>query len=298
MTERTQDRAAEEFSRLVTIMDRLRSPGGCPWDGEQTHASLVRYLIEEAYEVVEAIEAPEGIDPGLLREELGDVLLQVVFHARIAQETDDSAGGFDIADVVRGLNDKLVRRHPHVFAESDPATTTDDTSDAASSSGVDSADLEELTRRWDDIKRAEKPERRDPFDGIPPALPALAFTEKALNKAAKASLPLPDERGQWPARRPEANPAASEGSPDAAPVSAEEDPREVFGAAEAQDPGRAPDVEVSPESVLPGPSQGEENRLGRRLLGLVVEARRRGVDPEKALRGVVREFTDSSRGIT
>lgn len=274
MTERTQDRAAEEFSRLVTIMDRLRSPGGCPWDGEQTHASLVRYLIEEAYEVVEAIEAPEGIDPGLLREELGDVLLQVVFHARIAQETDDAAGGFDIADVVRGLNGKLVRRHPHVFAESDRATITDGTSDAASPRGVDSADLEELTRRWDDIKRAEKPERRDPFDGIPPALPALAFAEKALNKAAKASLPLPDERGQWPARRPEASPA------------------------EAQDPGRTPDVEVSPESVLPGSSQGEENRLGRQLLGLVVEARRRGVDPEKALRGVVREFTDSSRGIT
>ncbi|WP_269929233.1 MazG nucleotide pyrophosphohydrolase domain-containing protein [Kocuria massiliensis] len=286
MTQRAQDQAAEEFSRLVTIMDRLRSPGGCPWDGEQTHASLVRYLIEEAYEVVEAIEAPEGVNTALLREELGDVLLQVVFHARIAREAPD---GFGIADVVRGLNEKLVRRHPHVFADSDSVRGDDAPSAPASARGVGNSDLEELTRRWDDIKRAEKPERRDPFDGIPPALPALAFAEKALNKAAKASLPLPDERGYWPGGRPETTPP---------PAAAKAGPSEGRAAAETRAPGRTPDVEVSPESVVPGSSTGEEDRLGRELLGLVVEARRRGVDPEKALRGVVREFTDSSRGIT
>ena len=105
--------AAEEFSRLIDIMDRLRAPGGCPWDREQTHESLVRYLIEESYEVVEAIESTDGVDFSLLREELGDVLLQVVFHALVAQEAE--RGGFGIADVVRGLNEKLLRRHPHVF---------------------------------------------------------------------------------------------------------------------------------------------------------------------------------------
>ena len=94
-------------------MDRLRSPGGCPWDAEQTHDSLVRYLVEECYELVQAIE--DG-DEAAIREELGDVLLQVLFHARVAAETPRSDGGFDIDDVAGDLVDKLIRRHPHVFA--------------------------------------------------------------------------------------------------------------------------------------------------------------------------------------
>ncbi|MCT1366464.1 MazG nucleotide pyrophosphohydrolase domain-containing protein [uncultured Kocuria sp.] len=272
--------AAEEFSRLIDIMDRLRAPGGCPWDREQTHESLVRYLIEESYEVVEAIESTDGVDFSLLREELGDVLLQVVFHARVAQEAE--RGGFGIADVVRGLNEKLLRRHPHVFTgqaspEGEPGAAEspgrrEGSGESGDAAPLGNAELEDLTRRWDEIKRAEKPERRDPFDGIPPALPALALAEKTLNKAAKASLPLPDERGHW------------------------------SGSERADGPSSASETtaasQVSPESVAPGSSEAEEELLGHELLGLVAAARRRGVDPEKALRRAVREFTDSSRGIT
>lgn len=163
--------AQEEFARLLAIMDKLRSPGGCPWDGEQTHASLLKYLIEESYEVVEAVEAPKGIDRELLREELGDVLLQVVFHARVAAETPATAGGFTIAEVLRGLNDKLQRRHPHVF-------------------GDESAEIADVNARWDELKKAEKPERTGALDGIPPHLPALALAEKTASKAAKAGIDL------------------------------------------------------------------------------------------------------------
>lgn len=169
MTELKQS-AGAEFERLVTIMDTLRSPGGCPWDGEQTHGSLLRYLIEEAYEVVEAIEAPGGIDRTLLKEELGDVLLQVVFHSRVAEETPVSQGGFSIVQVLSALNDKLERRHPHVFGSEEAATGAD------------------VLTRWDELKKKEKPERTGPLDGIPPHLPALALAEKTLSKASKAGL--------------------------------------------------------------------------------------------------------------
>lgn len=164
--------AGTVFERLVRIMDTLRSPGGCPWDGEQTHASLLRYLIEEAYEVVEAVEAPGGVDRKLLREELGDVLLQVVFHARVAAEIPVVEGGFDIVAVIEGLCDKLERRHPHVFEENI------------------SSDIADVNARWDELKKQEKPERTGPFDGVPPHLPALAYTEKALSKAHKAGIDL------------------------------------------------------------------------------------------------------------
>ncbi|MEX3631121.1 YabN family protein [Rothia sp. LK2492] len=171
------ENAGSQFQRLVTIMDTLRSPGGCPWDGEQTHESLLRYLVEEAYEVVEAIEAPAGIDRALLKEELGDVLLQVVFHSRVAEETPAEQGGFDIVQVLTALNDKLERRHPHVFGDEEAATGDD------------------VLTRWDELKKKEKPERTGPLDGIPPHLPALALAEKTLSKASKAGLLDPEEMG-------------------------------------------------------------------------------------------------------
>src|SRR6478752_8018374 len=123
-------------------MDRLRSPGGCPWDAEQTHASLATYLVEETYEVLEALDTG---DRDHLREELGDLLLQVYFHARIASEDED---GFDIDDVAGGIADKLVYRHPHVFA------------------GLEVADADEVDRNWDRLKAAEK-QRASVLDGIP-----------------------------------------------------------------------------------------------------------------------------------
>jgi MazG family protein len=150
---------------LVAVMDRLRSPGGCPWDGEQTHASLLPYLLEEAHEVVEAVELG---DREHLAEELGDLLLQVVFHARLAEE--DEQAPFDIDDVAGGIVAKLVRRHPHVFA------------------GVEVADAQQVHHNWEEIKAAEK-QREGPFDGIPPTLPALARAQKMLGRLQRPGSP-------------------------------------------------------------------------------------------------------------
>jgi XTP/dITP diphosphohydrolase len=161
---------------VVAVMDRLRSPGGCPWDAEQTHQSLATYLVEETFEALAAID---GDDPDALREELGDVLLQVAFHSRIAEES--SARAWSIDDVASELVDKLVRRHPHVFAGGDAETASD------------------VEQAWHTLKQEEKP-RRSVVDGVPMALPALALSEKLLSRSAKAGLEievdepdLPDE---------------------------------------------------------------------------------------------------------
>jgi XTP/dITP diphosphohydrolase len=150
----------------AAVMDRLRSPGGCPWDAEQTHESLLQYLIEECYELYEAIE--DG-DRDAVREELGDVLLQVLFHARIAAE--DGARPFTIDDVARGLVAKLVGRHPHIFAGSER---------------IDTAERQE--RRWEELKRAEK-QRESSVDGVPLGQPAVALAAKLTSRTARAHLP-------------------------------------------------------------------------------------------------------------
>jgi XTP/dITP diphosphohydrolase len=149
----------------VAVMDRLRSPGGCPWDAEQTHASLLQYLVEECYELYDAIE--QG-DRDAMREELGDVLLQVLFHARVAAEED---GGFTIDDVAGGLVDKLVGRHPHVFAGTER---------------VDTAVRQE--QRWEELKRAEK-QRSSSVDGVALGQPAVALAAKLTSRTARAGLP-------------------------------------------------------------------------------------------------------------
>ena len=157
-----------EFDRLVRTMWRLRQPDGCPWDREQTHRSITKNMVEEAYEAVEAIEAN---DREHLIEELGDVLEQVVLHAQIA--ADD--GAFTIDDVVAGLNEKLVRRHPHVFGEH-----------AAAGDGGEVQDI------WDDVKAAERAasgEKDAPqglLDSVPRSLPALMQAQKISKRAAKA----------------------------------------------------------------------------------------------------------------
>lgn len=199
------DAAGSAFARLVAVLDRLRSPGGCPWDAAQTHASLAPYAVEEAYEVAEAAEAG---DLPALREELGDLLLQVVFHARVAQE--DAEAPFDVVDVVDGLVAKLVRRHPHVFA------------DAVASGPA------EVEAAWRRIKDGEK--RRDGLlDGVPLALPALARAQKAV--------------------------------------------------ARARHDGLGP------------PAAAAEAGVGDRLLALVAEADRQGVDAEAALRVALARWT-------
>src|ERR1700722_2177018 len=154
-----------QLERAVEIMDRLRSPGGCPWDAEQTHSSLAKYLLEETYELLEAIETG---DLALLREELGDLLLQVLFHARLTQElpADES---FGIEDVAADLVDKLVRRHPHVFA------------------GADAGDASQLNETWERQKVSEK-NRTSATDGVPLAQPALALTAKLIARANRAGL--------------------------------------------------------------------------------------------------------------
>jgi XTP/dITP diphosphohydrolase len=159
------DPPGHRLPELVAVMDRLRRE--CPWDREQTHLTLVRYLLEESYETVEAIESG---DRAHLREELGDLLLQVMFHARVAAEHESDP--FDIDDVAAGIVAKLVRRHPHVFAAADGTGVGD--SDVTSADGVQSA--------WDAIKSAEKA-RTSALDGIPPGLPALSLAAAVAGRA-------------------------------------------------------------------------------------------------------------------
>jgi XTP/dITP diphosphohydrolase len=150
-----------ELQRLVEVMDRLRSPGGCPWDAEQTHESLVKYLLEESYEFIDSVDAK---DREGMREELGDVLLQVYFHSRIAQ--DHPSDPFSIEDVARSIADKLIRRHPHVFE------------------GLQVSGTEEIIDNWEEIKAKEKG-RTSALDGVALAQPALPLVEKLLYRAEK-----------------------------------------------------------------------------------------------------------------
>ena len=148
------------FERLMEIMRALRAPGGCPWDAEQSHESLKRYLLEEAYEVIEAIDAG---DHAHLKEELGDLLLQPVFHAAIAEEK----GEFTMDEVLDAINEKLVRRHPHVFGD-----------EVIESSAAQ-------VQNWEKIKEKEKGQRKSALSGIPPHLPALMKAQKITEKAAR-----------------------------------------------------------------------------------------------------------------
>ena len=161
------------FQTLVDIVAKLRAPGGCPWDREQTHDSLKRNLLEESYEVIEAID--QG-NPATLSEELGDLMVQIAFHADIAQE----AGDFQLEDVLRNINSKLVRRHPHVFADGH------------------AEDAREVERNWEQIKAAErqaKGEKKSPVEGIPADLPALAYAQLMQDRVGKAGFEWDDISG-------------------------------------------------------------------------------------------------------
>ena len=162
-----------QLEQLITTLETLRAPGGCAWDREQTHGSLVRYLLEETYELVDAIEA--GDDEGL-KEELGDVLYQVVFHSDIAAEQ----GRFTLEDVAANMTAKMVSRHPHVFGDSPQLGSGD-----------------EVAARWDDLKKADKPERTSVLDGVPQAMPSLLLADKLLGKAEKLDVTV-TQAGEWP----------------------------------------------------------------------------------------------------
>ena len=161
------------FQTLVDIVAKLRAPGGCPWDREQTHDSLKRNLLEESYEVIEAIDLG---NPAVLSEELGDLMVQIAFHADIAQE----AGDFQLEDVLRNINAKLVRRHPHVFADGS------------------ANDAREVEKNWEQIKAAErqaKGESKSPVEGIPLDLPALAYAQLMQDRVGKAGFEWDDISG-------------------------------------------------------------------------------------------------------
>jgi ATP diphosphatase len=164
------DAASDAFERLRAIMDRLRGPDGCEWDRAQTFASIAPYTLEEAHEVADAIGRGDMTD---LCEELGDLLLQVVFHARMANE----AGAFTLADVIQGICAKMERRHPHIFgADTGPAS------------------VDQVRATWEEIKAREKP-RDSELDGIALALPALTRAEKLATRAARTGFDWPDAGG-------------------------------------------------------------------------------------------------------
>ncbi|WP_400999669.1 MazG family protein [Agromyces sp. GXQ0307] len=150
---------------LVAMVGRLRGPGGCPWDAEQTHESLVQYLVEECWELIDAIESGSREE---MIEELGDVLYQVLFHADLAAHTPGE--GYDIDDVARHMTAKMVARHPHVFGDREAETAAD------------------VVAFWDDLKASEKPHRTSVLDGVPQGMPALALAQKLLGKAEKVGV--------------------------------------------------------------------------------------------------------------
>lgn len=207
----------------------------CPWMGALTHESLVEYLLEEAYEVAETIET--GAGDAELQSELGDVLLQVVLHARLAEER----GAFDLGDVARGLKAKMIRRNPHVFR---PDGSLQDSFPAT---------VEEIVLKWDAVKKAEMPERGHVFDGVPAALPALARAQKLLDRAERAGM----------------------------------------AAAAGQTAGQTVvDLPAAGQTAVDLPAAEEE--LGDLLFGIVAAARAGGLDAERALRGALRRFQDST----
>ena len=233
----------DPLRELVAVMDRLRSPGGCPWDAEQTHASLVPYLLEEAHELAEAVDA--GDREGL-REELGDVLLQVVFHARLAQEHAENP--FSVDDVARDLVAKLVHRHPHVFAGADTPA-------------------ERLHVQWDQIKKAEKG-RESALDGIPGSLPALARAQKLASRATRAGLDLPVATSV----ASEQLAALATTSSDATPGVSVASERVAAPTPPSSDAGEGDDEGAATGSI------------GGELLALVLRAHAAGIDAEGEMR--------------
>ncbi len=241
------------FAESVAIIRRLRDPGGCPWDREQTFDSIRRYTLEETYEVLDAIERRHWGD---LAEELGDLLLQVLFYAQIA----DDAGHFTIADVLDHLNRKLVRRHPHVFGKAAAAA-------AGNTATVDTAtESAQVLRNWEAIKRAERAGRASELpaneapsllESVPKAFPALLEATKLGTKAAKAGFDWPNAAGLF--------------------QKIEEECREL-------------EAEIAPAAGAGSRSEAAEGEMGDLLFTAVNLARHLGIDPELALKRTTGKF--------
>jgi XTP/dITP diphosphohydrolase len=168
MNEPTQHPKLEE---LIAVLEKLRAPGGCAWDAEQTHESLVKYLVEETYELVDAIERGDREE---MIEELGDVLYQVVFHSDIAAHTPGEE--FTLEDVAANMTAKMIGRHPHVFG------------DASEKAALNIQSGADVSGMWDELKQADKSDRTSVLDGIPQSMPALALADKVLGKAEKLGI--------------------------------------------------------------------------------------------------------------
>lgn len=164
-----------KLDELIAVLARLRAPDGCAWDADQTHESLVRYLVEECYELIDAIESG---DRDAMIEELGDVLYQVIFHSDLAANTPGEE--FTIEDVAAHMTAKMIARHPHVFG------------DAAAKEAMNIQSAEDVVAVWDELKATEKPHRTSVLDGIPQGMPALALADKLVGRAEKVGVPIPD----------------------------------------------------------------------------------------------------------
>jgi len=240
---------SDSLDRLCQIMDRLRDPGGCPWDRKQTLSSLAPYLLEEAHEVAEAVAADE---PAKLREELGDLLLQIVFMARIGREN----GWFDLDDVCDGISEKMVRRHPHVFGDRE----------------VEDAD--EVIRNWEEIKRDERAHEvgSSVLDGVPAALPGLLKAFRMTEKAAAVGFDWRKPRDVMIKMREEMDELEHELDDDGGSPS--ERARDEMGDVLFVMANLARHVGVEPETAL----QRTNTTFKRRFEGMEALARARGED--------------------
>jgi tetrapyrrole methylase family protein/MazG family protein len=244
---------SEQFDKVVAIMAQLRAPGGCPWDRKQTHESLKPYLIEETYEALETIDRR---DFAKLKEELGDVLLQVLFHSQIGAEE----GTFTMDGVLQHLGDKLVRRHPHVFGED--------------VTGEPSLNSDQVVHRWEDIKRAERKNAGKPdsvLHDIPQALPALLRAYQTQVRAARVGFDWPD-------------------SPQGLAAVLSKVEEEIGELREAVTDAPAPPHATASSKPEPTPEMAAE--LGDLLFSLVNVARHLKVNPEESLRQATNRFTE------
>ncbi|MGH9746335.1 MAG: nucleoside triphosphate pyrophosphohydrolase [Candidatus Acidiferrales bacterium] len=244
----------EWFEKLVALQARLRAPGGCPWDREQTHESLRRYLVEETYEVLDAIEAGSSRE---FASELGDLLLQVVFHSTLAEES----GRFTIADVIESIHTKMVRRHPHVFGDVEAATSA------------------EVLKNWEQLKAAERAAEGKPsrgkgseesiLSGVPRSLPAVLEAYQLTRRAARIGFDWDNLEGIFD--------------------KLDEEKREILSAQAAETSSSARNSAVAPDGLQ---AARIEEEAGDLLFAAVNVARFLGIDPEIALKKANRKFKE------